>query len=27
VGGLNRSVSVLSRIRGSLSVRSFRRYR
>ena len=25
VGGLNRSVSVLSRIRGSLSVRSFRR--
>ena len=27
VGGLNRSVSVLGRIRGSLSVRSFRRYR
>ena len=27
VGGLNRSVSVMSRIRGSLSVRSFRRYR
>jgi hypothetical protein len=27
VGGLNRSVSVLQRIRGSLSVRSFRRYR
>jgi hypothetical protein len=27
VGGLNRSVTVLSRIRGSLSVRSFRRYR
>ena len=27
VGGLNRSVSVLNRIRGSLSVRSFRRYR
>ena len=27
VVGLNRSVSVLSRIRGSLSVRSFRRYR
>jgi transglutaminase-like putative cysteine protease len=27
VGGLNRSVSVMGRIRGSLSVRSFRRYR
>lgn len=27
VGGLNRSVSVLQRVRGSLSVRSFRRYR
>lgn len=27
VAGLNRSVSLLSRIRGSLSVRSFRRYR
>lgn len=27
VGGLNRSVSVLRRIRGSLSFRSFRRYR
>ena len=27
VAGLNRSVSVMSRVRGSLSVRSFRRYR
>jgi len=27
VGGLNRSVSILDRIRASLSVRSFRRYR
>ena len=27
VGGLNRSVSVVSRVRASLSVRSFRRYR
>ncbi len=27
MGGLNRSVSVVSRIRASLSVRSFRRHR